>query len=285
MPRVAEARPQRAISARRRVYAAAYQRRRTRLVAYGQWNPPGLVDPSPVRQRVQDVMTRYGISLEAVAELTGVSSSVLIGVLYPASGGWRSHGVTPSTQAKVLAVSSLDLSRLSPGRRVSAVGTARRLQALAWLGWSGEQVAVELDVSRSAVAAWRRRTTVTARTARDVKELYDRWSMMFGPSAKARAGARRHGFTPPLGWDEDLDDQLAGPARLRPDATLVDDVAIMRRAEGAQVTLTPAEDAVLLHRLAARGLSDRAVGTRLGVCGRTVLRRRRRADLPSRWAS
>lgn len=265
-------------ASRRRYYAAAARRRR-RLLAYGVWNPS--VDPGAARAHVQQLRAA-GLSVDAVAELAGVSTSVVAALLYPDHGQAR-RWIRPETEAALLGV-TLDvhqLAQVSGKRRVSATGTARRLEALARLGWSLSTLATQLGVSVQAVGAWRRREKVTAATAQRVADLYERLSMTPGPSAKAARAAQRAGYQPPLAWDdEDLDTaqgfdaySLSAPADVE-----LDEVLVERVAAGHPALACGAQRPQMAAELTRRGLSAAQIGRRLGVSTRTVERWRAAAN-------
>lgn len=92
-------------------------------------------------------------------------------------------------------------------RRVDALGTRRRLQALAALGWPFRVVSVELGWEPTMAQKLTKVDRVWADTAADVRVVYDRLSMTPGPSEQTRRRAARAGWLPPLAWDDDrLDD-------------------------------------------------------------------------------
>lgn len=98
-------------------------------------------------------------------------------------------------------------------RMVDAVGTVRRLRALMAIGWPTAKLAAELGVSPHWIrrlAGSRRRVRVG--TAESVTSLYERLGGHPGPSAVTVGVARRLGYVPPIGWDDDdLDDPAARP--------------------------------------------------------------------------
>jgi transcriptional regulator with XRE-family HTH domain len=91
---------------------------------------------------------------------------------------------------------------------VPAIGTRRRLQALAAIGWTYEHLAERLGCKRSNVAqlAHKEMTWVRRDTALRVKALYDQLAMTPGPSAASARRAAAKGWLPPLAWDDDLID-------------------------------------------------------------------------------
>jgi hypothetical protein len=99
-------------------------------------------------------------------------------------------------------------------RRVPAVGTQRRLRALARMGWSGRHVCRLAGYSaRSFHPHLMRCTWLSRATAAKIAAIYDQLSMREGPSTFARRHAERNGWPPPLAWDDDeIDDPDAQPA-------------------------------------------------------------------------
>lgn len=95
-------------------------------------------------------------------------------------------------------------------------GTVRRLRALCRVGWSRPELGEHLGICRAAVEALiaGRRTTVTIRVRDAVAAMYD--ALWEGPGvptpgaekarrSRAIGAARRHGWAPPLAWDDDMD--------------------------------------------------------------------------------
>ena len=92
---------------------------------------------------------------------------------------------------------------------IDPTATARRLQALAAIGWPIKELADRLGYSVSGrtsttVAKLRRQEvpTITPETERKVADLYRELWDVPGPDARARRWAARHGWVPPLAWDE-----------------------------------------------------------------------------------
>jgi hypothetical protein len=105
-----------------------------------------------------------------------------------------------------------------------AAGTARRLQALAFLGHSTPALAGRLAVAERVIRRIQRGkpAQVPADLAAAVSALYDAlWDVRGGSHAAARMAARR-GWCPPLAWDDDdedghgIDDPAAVPADWKP---------------------------------------------------------------------
>lgn len=99
--------------------------------------------------------------------------------------------------------------------RMTALGTTRRLQALAALGWRLQDVQDRVDVPYSTLEALRLTGRVAAtrvEVVQAVARVYDKLSMTPGPSGWTRAHAERNRWAPPLAWD-DIDDPYERPNR------------------------------------------------------------------------
>ena len=182
--------------------AAAYERQRSRLVAYGTW--VAYVDAGPVREHVAWLQAN-GMGARTIAAASGVSNGSITRLLYGAPDRAPSRRVRGRTARALLAV------RPAPrdGARVPARGTIRRLQALVALGWTQTELGRRLSwqVGNISRVCHGHRDCVSARLARQVADLYEELSATPGPSKRARGTAARHGWAPPLAWDDiDLDD-------------------------------------------------------------------------------
>ena len=196
--------------------SADYDATRSRLVAYGRWQP--FVDAEPVRQHVRMLMS-YGIGWQRVARLAGASSGGMSRLLYgaPYAGSAPSRRVRTITADKILAVKP-SFEHLAPMARVDGTGTRRRLQALIANGWPQLRLGHEMGIKHHRLI-WDhvRQDVVAADTARRVVEMYERlWnadpiqrgvSERFAAEARERAAA--NGWAPPAAWDDDYIDSPA----------------------------------------------------------------------------
>ena len=163
-----------------------------------------------------------------------------------------------------------------------AIGTRRRLQALAAVGWSAAQLANKLAVTRGAVASLRvtGQDRVLATTAAAIAALYEDcwWRTPPGRGrdlARTETWAIRHDWADPSRWHgRDLDDPAAAPSALVDD---VDPVAIAQAIAGRRVRLTRLEQRVVADELTRRGASAHAAADAIGRSARTVVRYRNRA--------
>lgn len=157
-----------------------------------------------------------------------------------------------------------------------ATGVARRLQALAALGWTSKDLGPLLGVSDARVQHLTNMKYPKAHpdTIDAVRALYDRLSMTVPVDRKTtgRGGAAVHdrqrraaaakGYLPPLAWDdESIDDPHALPHRPRAQDNhhhrdSVDPIVVERILAGDRMPwATPAEKAEVVRRWTAGGRS------------------------------
>jgi hypothetical protein len=181
------------------------------------------------------------------------------------------------------------LGRARP-KLVPNFGVRRRLRALQAAGWPVRALAAELGCSYGRVShmAGGLYGTVHRDTAAAVAALYDRLSMVPGPSLEAARRAAAAGWYPPLAWDdEDLDDPAARPRDTWRDSDVawpgIDWTAVERAAAGhPPPRLTDAEQVAAIRFLAGRGCSDQDIADTLRVDSRKYVERIRRArGIPS----
>lgn len=197
-----------------------YNARLRRETAYGKAR---LVDADPVREHVRSLMAA-NMGLKTVAARSGVPhgalSKLIYGTLLP-DGSRRSPSARIRTESAgaLLAVRPA-VSVLADGAVVDATGPRRRLQALAVVGWSVQQVSQRSGIDRQALDKIMRGAATSARTARGVTDVYDElWDKepphgeWHEKAAYARTvnRARTAGWAPPMAWDDNIDDPAAVP--------------------------------------------------------------------------
>lgn len=121
---------------------------------------------------------------------------------------------------------------------VDPLGTHRRIQALAALGWALARISREAGRDRTWAGLLLSRTApMRQETARQVAEVYERLSMRLPPettraekidASRARRLAREGCWAPPLAWD-DIDDPLEQPAGQERNRELDVDEAVVER--------------------------------------------------------
>jgi transcriptional regulator with XRE-family HTH domain len=160
---------------------------------------------------------------------------------------------------------------------VSAVGAARRLRALYWMGHASRAVASETGLHEDTIlgiARGRWQKTTVARVRR-VRDAYDRLAMRDGSSEFARRFAVDNGWHGPLAWDDDtIDDPTAVPQTDAAPAgyTVGEDVAA-RFLMGESVVLDASgRREVISHLMEWTQLTPEQVGERLDMSAEAVSR-------------
>lgn len=197
----------------------SYKANRLRQIAYGRWKP--YTDATPVRDHVTAVMA-YGITYDGIARLSGVARDTVKQIVE------GTRGRQPSTRVKVATADALmavrfDLDAFPDTFMISGAGTNRRVQALAALGYTLTYQAERLGRTLQEVHDLVSTPRVTAAMARRVRDLYADLSMRLPVDVPrtnyARTYATKHGWLPPLAWDDDLidlpDEALAAELRRR----------------------------------------------------------------------
>jgi hypothetical protein len=128
----------------------------------------------------------------------------------------RRAGQTPCDPCKEAHRRGNIMRQLYPSK-VPAIGTQRRIQALQAIGYSRQRIAHELGYTDAGALAYLLLSkTLLKVTAARVADVYDRLCMtpVEGVGAnRARTWARKHGYVPPLAWD-DIDNPRERPKGL-----------------------------------------------------------------------
>ncbi|GAA2798438.1 hypothetical protein [Saccharopolyspora taberi] len=240
------------------------------------------VDAEPVRRHVRGLQAA-GIGWRRVAELAGLSPSVLTRLLYGGNNVPPSRRVRRATAERILAV-QIDIDSPAAGSLVDATGTRRRLQALVAIGWAQTWLAAELGLSSDEVGAiLHTDRRVRGGTDRAVRALYEQWWDCPPPQETARQQAAAshsrklatsYGWAPPMAWDDAaLDDPDAVPDGLAEEQVDdVDEIAVELACEGKRraAQLRPVDRDAAIRVLAAQGMSVTGIVKRLRTSAPTV---------------
>ncbi|WP_138734382.1 helix-turn-helix domain containing protein [Modestobacter excelsi] len=250
---------------------------------YGRSQP--YVDARPVHDHIA-ALRAAGIGVERIAHLADMALSSVREIADRAlTSSTDTRRVRPTTAALILSIDIDDANR-GPRSRVDATGTHRRLQALTAIGWAPKLLAAQLGRRPASLNRSMTSPSVTARTARDVAELYERLENPPPPqdtgeqratANAARAHAARQGWNPPLAWDNIDTDPMPQPTVSTPPPDDVDGMSVERALTGDGIRyddLTRAEQQEVIHRLTTRGRSIRDIAAQLATTKRTVSRRR-----------
>lgn len=242
------------------------------------------VDSDPARITLQHLLDAQ-VPLQALARSTGVSATGLEAIV----SGRRTY-LQRRTADAIAGLTMASVYEQQADGMVPKIGAVRRVQALMAMGWTRDHLDAAGATSLPRLLHGQG-DLVTARKWREIREVYDRLSMTPGPSSETRRRALERGYAPPLAWDEDsIDDPAASPQVLPPKTASadLDQVAVGRTVAGeagAPAALTRPERLEVIRQLAADGASDRVIGERLDVTGRTVLRERQRHGISSQAGS
>lgn len=167
------------------------------------------------------------------------------------------------------------LAAVGKNATIDAAGLRRRVRALQALGWTLPQIAGAADLSFSTLLKpLYRSATCRTQTARAVARAYDRLCMTLPPertaaerrnAAYARNLARKHGWAPPLAYD-DIDDPDERPRGVRgkwaadyDSRELVDDATVTRILAGERLPANELERVEALSRWLSAGNSERSL--------------------------
>lgn len=193
-----------------------YTNTRTRLIAYGRWQP--YVDAEPVRAHIR-MLSSFGIGIQQTRVLAGMSNGSLSRLLY-GRGEQRgpSRRIRTETADRILAIRpSIDLA--APSALVDSTGTRRRLQGLVAIGWPQIELARHTGIDRMTINDQLHvmSTTAYGSTARTVRAAYEElWNVDPCTRGVARRWAKEarelaaaNGWVPPAAWDDDYIDSPA----------------------------------------------------------------------------
>jgi hypothetical protein len=230
----------------------------------------GLVDAARTKAIILRQMER-GYPLSTLAADAGVDKNVLRSVI----DGRKLH-VARSTARKVAAVPKLP----------THVGTRRRIEALAVLGWPSTELSTRAYLNRYAVQVACKRDRFSVALRRQIADLYASIGPReIGPSQLCATVAKNAGYSSKLAW-RNIDDPLEVPREpvsrstkwTTEDAYALDrEILVDRMLEGkyrwprGAVRGLAAEACVeAVRRCLARGESSAAIGRKLKRAERTI---------------
>lgn len=145
-----------------------YDRWVTKQKAYGRWEP--YIDAEPVRTHLQWLRDR-GMGLRHLSRVVGISRSSLARILQDSGGIPQRRRVRPETAERILAVYPT-LDDYADGVRLPADETRRMMRELKGLGWTFRGLSEATGLSRKALWGATVQESVTARTARIIRDLH-----------------------------------------------------------------------------------------------------------------
>lgn len=227
-------------------------------------------DPAEVRAHL-NALNELGFSWPSIGRATHRAES---------SPRWIAEGrgerVRGDIAAMWLAVSPRDVFAAADDRElVPAFAAARRLRALAYMGYRLEDVdrlALELGQPHPYAGMVTQQERIGAGRHRAVAAVFDRWQMTPGPSEQTRRRARREQYAPPLAWDEDTIDMPDAVPQLEGNPWGLDEVLVALALEGRGKLDTFADTHVACVRAWQAGHGEGSGAKLLGVAPRTFSR-------------
>lgn len=182
----------------RQANRARAERRRKRI-AYGR-HQPRLASTTEARAHMLKLRA-LGMPAHVVASQAGVSR----GVAQRIAAGTQTTA-NRTTVVRILAVQPAP----TLATKVSSIGAQRRLQALAYMGWTNEQIEDRMGAGVTMTSWILRHDRITQELHQRVCAVYDDlWDQTppdsYG-SRRAAARARSRGWVGPLAWDDDTID-------------------------------------------------------------------------------
>ena len=199
---------------------ADYNRARRRAIAYGRWTP--YTNAEPARRHITTYLTA-GVTPHTLALLSGEDRKTITRLIHgePTTGRAPSRRIRQSTADALLAV-TVPVDQIRLGALVTSIGSRRRVQALATLGWPRPHIAATAGIADSVVDYLLVRPWVRASTAVAITGAYDRlWDLVpeqhgvrLRDARRIRRLAQQAGWARPMEWDDDrIDDPAAWPDR------------------------------------------------------------------------
>lgn len=147
-----------------------------------------------------------GFRADSIGRAAGLSGPTIRNI---ARGEWSRVHRRSAARIRRLTPATVIAAQI-PAGLVPTTGTARRIQALHWMGWRHSDITDRAGFAAGHILS---RTHITAHKHRVICAIYDELWDTQGPSAESATRARRSGWAPPMAWDDDtIDDPTAAPA-------------------------------------------------------------------------
>jgi hypothetical protein len=243
--------------------AAAWARRRARMIGYGTWQP--WASAAPVRAHIEAVHAS-GIAYRQIARLAGMTL-------------WDVHQIRtnrdkirPATAARLMAVRAAT-SALDPKAFIPARSTQRRLQGLRAIGWPAVELSRRTGLGLDSMTRIHTSSYVWASTHLTFTDVYDdlhdqdpvRHGVERWISQRGINHARKRGWAVPTAWTDIDTDQSPNPRRIVPVYALRGDRSQDVIDDTAELALLGADRAEISERLVLDWDSISAAHRRAGV--------------------
>ncbi|MFE0808171.1 hypothetical protein ACFW34_11895 [Streptomyces sp. NPDC058848] len=166
---------------------------------------PGYVPTTPVIQHIH-TLRKGGWTNTEIADTAEVDRRTIHNIL---------HGEVATVHQRTI-TSILKLRPEDAPNRVPAIGTRRRLEALAVMGWPISHIGAEAGIYGTQVTeiVVGRRQRIPRDQAEAVARIFREKALTPGPSKRTRTIAAQNGWVSALAWD-DIDDPDEKPQGLK----------------------------------------------------------------------
>lgn len=152
-----------------------------------------LLDPTPAVAHIAEFRAHHW-SFDRIGKAAGLPHSAIASIY---NGRYQKI-----SEKNLNAILSVPLPRPLPVH-VTALGVKRRVQALAWMGWSRKLVAQDMGVSEYCLDTAVDQHRFSLAVGLKLHETYLRLSGKTGPSCHSATMAKNRGWPPPAAWDDD----------------------------------------------------------------------------------
>lgn len=179
--------------------------RHRRLQAYGRPHPHK-VNATPTRNHVQQLI-KDGMTITEIARKANLSHPAIARII-----GNGQHKPAPNIlNTTANAIHAINHTTPATQGHINALGTIRRIQALAAIGYPLQQQGRLAGINPDKPRHILEQQLTDTQTAHAITNLFNRLQLTPAPPSRAatatRNRARTNGWLPPLCWDEDkIDD-------------------------------------------------------------------------------
>ncbi|WP_433355531.1 hypothetical protein ACQP25_16985 [Microtetraspora malaysiensis] len=194
-----------------------YCRNRRQKIRFGTWR--GRVDAQPARAHVTELRRVWLVSSEAIALAAGVSTNAISHLV---KGSPDRHLPPPARIGAHLSdlILTVTVDDLPDNMLINAVGSRRRLRALAVAGWPPSEIGSRADIDVTGLKLIRAgaRTRVSMATVRRLRVVFDELERLdpmdhlrSSAVTLTRKKAASRGWSPAAAWADAIDEPNAKP--------------------------------------------------------------------------
>lgn len=181
---------------------------------------PLWTDAAPAREHAK-LLGHQGLSQERIIELSGIKARTFKYLMYgaPSRGYPPARRIMVDNHRRIMSVTAT-LDNAADMSTLDNEITRRKLEALVAMGWSHQELGNRLHVARTNVGILFKRTRVTGRRARQIRdlfnELWDQRPVKDWHFYRTLRHAESRGYVTAMAWDdiEDINESQPEPCQL-----------------------------------------------------------------------